>query len=139
MNKEYILKTFNKKKDRNWTQLYWAIDLHDTCLKASYDNSIDPEFFPLAKEVLQRISNREDCCLIMYTCSYPAEIGQYRKFFKDNGINFKYVNCNPEADNTPYGFFESKFYFQFLLDDKSGFDANNDWKNIMEALDELEK
>lgn len=139
MTKKHIINTFNKKIERNWSQLYWAVDVHDTCVKANYQaGNIPKEFFPGAKEALRRITNRSDCTLILYTCSHPHEIEEYLKFFESHGIKFKFVNKNPEAVNTAFGFFEHKFYFNFLLDDKAGFDAHADWATIHTALDEIE-
>lgn len=138
MRKQHILNTFKKKEERKWDTLYWMVDIHDTCIKANYKaNDIPTVFFPGAKEALQRISNRTDCCLIMWTCSYPHEIEQYLKLFKDNGINFKYVNCNPEPKDTAFGYFKEKFYTNFILDDKADF-LPGDWKNINDALDVLD-
>jgi hypothetical protein len=139
MRKKHIINTFAKKEEKKWTKLFWAIDIHDTCVKANYQaGNIPTEFFPGAKEALQRITNREDCTLILYTCSHPHEIEDYLKFFASHGIKFTHVNKNPEAENTSFGFFEHKFYFNFLLDDKAGFDANEDWEVIHEALNEIE-
>lgn len=139
MNKNFILNTFKKMESRGWDTLYFAIDIHDTCIKANYKaKPIPTEFFDKAERVLQRISRRSDSCLILYTCSHPAEIEEYKNFFSSKKIHFKYVNENPEAQNTAYGFFEKKFYFNFMFDDKAGFDPENDWAIIEEALDELD-
>ena len=126
------------KEKRGWDTLYWAIDIHDTIVKANYSaDELPKDFFPLAKETLQRISNRKDCCLVLFTCSYPHETEKYKAFFQEHGIEFKYVNENPEAKNTAFGHFEKKFYFNFLLDDKAGF-LPEDWSEISAAIDELE-
>lgn len=138
--RKHILNTFAKKPLRKWDTLYWAIDIHDTCIKSNYSKSgvLPTEFFPKAKEVLQRLSKRNDCCLILFTCSHPHEIEKYMEFFNEHGIKFNHVNKNPEALNTAYGFFEHKFYFNFLLDDKAGFDPTKDWDSIEKAIDEIE-
>lgn len=136
--KKHIEKIFKLKEARNWDTIYWAVDVHDTCIVANYKaGEIPTEFFPHAKEVLQMISERKDCCLILYTCSYPKEIEKYLEFFKSHNINFKYVNKNPEAENTAFGHFEVKFYFNILLEDKAGFDAEEDWIKIKEVLQTL--
>lgn len=141
MRKKHILETFKKMGPRKWDTLFWAVDIHDTIIKANYSKTgvLPTEFFPKAKEVLQRISKRTDCRLILFTCSHPGEIEKYMKFFTDNGITFSHVNKNPEAENTAYGFFEHKFYFNFLLDDKAGFDPMEDWDIIDSALDEIDE
>jgi hypothetical protein len=101
-------------------------------------DEIPTQFAPHAEETLQRLSKRDDTVLIMYTCSYPAEIEKYQEFFKSRGIIFKYVNENPEAKNTAFGFFEKKLYCNIILDDKSSFDMHKDWSDIFEALDILD-
>ncbi|MOA37506.1 hypothetical protein D3C78_1591030 [compost metagenome] len=72
--------------------------------------------------------------MILYTCSYPHEIEQYLKFFKEQGIHFRFVNQNPEVVNEAYGFYEQKFYFNVLFEDKSGFDPEQDWEKIYTML-----
>lgn len=139
MNKKHILKTFEKIKERNWDTLYWAIDIHDTCLEANYRKEVLPtDFFPGAKEALQRLSKRNDCCLILFTCSHHDDVQKYLTFFETHGIIFKYVNENPEVPNTHLGAFDKKFYTNFYVDDKAGFDPSEHWNEIHAALDHLE-
>jgi hypothetical protein len=141
MNLFNIEKSFSIMEKKGWDKVYWAVDIHETILKPNWDASkeLPHEWYPHAKEVLQEISKRDDIILILYTCSYGHEIEQYLKFFKDNGVIFKYVNNNPDVKNTRYGNFESKFYFNVLLDDKCGFEGDsvdgfNDWFRISEIL-----
>jgi len=49
-------------------------------------------------------------------------------------LNFNAINCNSECPNTSLCDFQDKFYFNFLLDDKAGFDGAKDWREIYEAL-----
>lgn len=135
-----VFKAFDLMRKRGWDAIYWAIDLHDTCIVSNYNaNDLPTDFLPGAKEVLRRISKRPDCRLIMYTCSYPHEIVKYLKFFEEHGIHFSYVNKNPEVPDTAFGFFQDKFYFNILLDDKAGFDGESDWFVIDKALDAIDK
>lgn len=139
MTKEFILKTYDLKRTRNFDTIFIAVDLHDTIFFSNYNaDELPTQFTPHAEEVLQRLSKRDDTVLIMYTCSYPSEIEKYQEFFRSKNIIFKYVNENPEAKNTAFGFFEKKIYFNLLLEDKSDFDMNKDWSNIFDALDILD-
>lgn len=139
MRRAHILNTYAKMIPKKWDTIYWTVDIHDTCIKANYKaGDIPTEFYPGAMEALQRISNRPDSCLIMWTCSYPHEIEQYVELFKSKGINFKYINCNPEAKDTAFGYFKDKFYTNLILDDKADF-IPSDWKNVTEALDILDQ
>ena len=125
------------EKHKSWDFTYWAFDLHSTIVKPNYESgNIPTEFYPLAKQVLQEISKRDDIVMIMYTCSHPHEIEQYKELFESTGINFKYVNENPEVltDHNGYGYYEKKFYFNVLFEDKAGFDAENDWLQVAKTL-----
>ena len=130
-------KAFDLAKERSWEKTYWAFDIHETIIIPNYKyGDIPTEFYPFAKEVMQTISNREDICLIMYTCSHPNEIREYLKLFEENGIKFEYINRNPEVQSEGYGDYEDKLYFNDLFEDKTGFDANIDWINVKNKLAE---
>jgi hypothetical protein len=116
------------QKERGWDRTYWFFDLHGTVLKPTYSSGkICNEFYPLAKEVMQVLSDRDDVIMVMYTCSYPEEIKKYIIFFEENGIKFNYINENPEVDNSKYGFFDKKPYMNVLFEDKAGFNPETDW------------
>ncbi len=121
-----LTRAFEKKKKNNWSHIYFYFDVHETVLYPDYDNTTT-EFYPHAKDVLQYLSTRNDIVLALYTCSYPTEIERYQKFFKENNINFKLINKNPEVENNKWGYFKDKPYFNVLFEDKAGFDAEHDW------------
>ena len=128
-----IKQSYIDKKRKGFDKLYYFVDLHSTCIKPNYSaESIPTEFYPMAKEALALISEREDICLIMYTCSHPNEVQQYLTFFNDNGINFEYVNENPEVKTNigGYGNYDTKPYFNVIMDDKAGFDGETDWEKV---------
>lgn len=128
-----INKEFEKAKSRGWDYIYWAIDIHDTMIKSNYQSgNIPSEFYPHAKETLQMLTKRTDVKLILYTCSHPHEIEQYKTLFAENDINFDFINENPEVktDTAGYGNYDKKFYFNVLLDDKAGFEPLTDWEDI---------
>lgn len=125
-------------REKNWEKLYWAIDIHGTLLKPNFKrNEISREFYPYARETMQLLSKRKDIVKILFTCSYPHEIKQYLEFFSENGIHFDYVNSNPEICDGGYGYYQNKFYFNVLMDDKAGFDGEKDWKPIFDLLQKL--
>eukprot|EP00005_Dracoamoeba_jomungandri_P006837 CAMPEP_0174268514 /NCGR_PEP_ID=MMETSP0439-20130205/37712_1 /TAXON_ID=0 /ORGANISM="Stereomyxa ramosa, Strain Chinc5" /LENGTH=130 /DNA_ID=CAMNT_0015356727 /DNA_START=21 /DNA_END=413 /DNA_ORIENTATION=+ len=116
--------------------MYWAIDLHGVVVLPTYSKEISTRFYPLAKEVLQKLSKRKDAVNIMYTCSDPEKAVAYQKFFAENGIRFDYINCNPEIeDKDVYGDYSIKPYFNIMLEDKAGFDPLADWRIISQELD----
>lgn len=128
---------YKTMKEKGWDKTYWFFDLHSTILKPNYKGGdIPKEFYPHAKQVLQDISKRDDICMIMYTCSHPHEIVEYMEYFKGLGINFQYVNENPEVKNgeTSYGCYDKKPYMNVLFEDKAGFDADNDWYEVLKTM-----
>lgn len=130
-----ITKAFEKAKERNWNKTFWAFDIHDTIIKPNWSQEqIPTEFYPNAKKALQMISQRTDIVCILYTCSHPDQIDQYLDYFKENGIHFEYVNANPEVISKNYGYFKKKPYFNVLFEDKAGFDAHEDWKEVIEVI-----
>lgn len=130
-----IRKAFDIARFKQWDKTYWAIDIHDTMIKPNWSvTSIPTEFYPLAKEVMQEISQRKDIVRILYTCSHPYEITKYLEYFKSHDIFFDYINENPEVINEKYGWYDKKPYFNVLLEDKAGFDPATDWEIIREEL-----
>jgi len=127
-----IENAFEKMDERGWDKIFYFFDLHETVLYPDYDNKTKLKFYPHAKEVLKYLSFRKDISISVYTCSYPQEIQKYIKFFNEHGIEFEYVNKNPEVENTTYGYYEDKPYFNVLFEDKSGFDAEEDWFQVAE-------
>jgi hypothetical protein len=121
---------FKRMEERRWDKIYYFFDLHETVLYPDYDNKHPLKMYPHAKEVLQHLSKRKDISISIYTCSYPIEIDKYIKFFKKNKIEFEYINKNPDVDNTTYGFYDDKPYFNVLFEDKAGFDAEEDWVKV---------
>lgn len=131
-----INKAFAKVESTAWTKTYWAFDLHETIIKPNWLEGVIPtEFYPYAKEAMQLISTRKDIVRIMYTCSHPNEIVQYKEFFAANDIHFDYVNENPEVINEKYGYYDKKPYFNVLFEDKAGFDPAS-WKDVIERLEQ---
>ena len=136
MIEQAIRNNFVIAKEREWNKTYWVVDIHSTIIKPNYTHGLIPdEWYPLAQDALIKMSNRKDICLILYTCSHPNEIEEYLKVFTNLGINFEYVNENPEVKNKGYGCYDKKFYMNVLFEDKAGFDATTDWKYVIDALD----
>ena len=127
---------FNRMREKNWEKIYVVVDIHDTILRACYEDEETYDYFPLAKETLRRMSLREDLCLILWSSCHRDRLMEYAKHFQDDGIWFDYINENPEVDNTLLQNFEEKLYMNVGIDDKFGFDAESDWEVISNVLDE---
>jgi hypothetical protein len=117
--------------------LYWCIDLHDTIITGTYNRFNDGSvIYPYAKETLDYLFNSPDHYTILWTSSYITSIQDVVQRFD---LNFNAINCNPECPSTDLCDFQDKFYFNFLLDDKAGFDGTKDWREIYEALTDVNK
>ena len=128
---------FQAIERKGWNKTYWFFDLHSTVIKPNYEyGNIPKEFYPYAKEVLQMLSDRDDVCLAIYTCSHPHEVDQYKEYFKEHGIRFQFVNKNPEVktEEGGYGYYEDKPYMNVLFEDKAGFDAEVEWEEVRDFL-----
>jgi hypothetical protein len=131
-----IHKAFAIAKTRNWEKIFVAVDIHDTAVVSNYSgNRIPTMFYPNAKEVLQYLSERPDVTLIMYTSSHPHEMLKYKGFFEENGVYFKFINENPDCPSTGYGCYDKKFYFNVLIEDKAGFDAEVGWEEVRKEFE----
>lgn len=125
-------------QEKNWGKTYWAFDIHGTMLKPTFKQGvISKEFYPYAKEVMQLLSKDKSIVRILYTCSYPHEIKEYIEYFAQHDIHFDSINKNPDVADGGYGYYQDKFYFNVLMDDKAGFDGETDWKNIYDLLKAL--
>ena len=132
-----INKAYQDKEKRNWQKIYIFCEIHGTILKPNYEyGNISDDFYPYAKETLQLLSQMPEVVLATYTCSHLHEIEGYMKIFKENHINFQYINTNPEVETQKngYGCYDTKPYFNVLLEDKAGFDPEVDWKNMFDLL-----
>jgi hypothetical protein len=135
-----INKAFDNAKKKNWDKTFWAFDIHETMVRPNWSTEeISTVFYPYAKEALQAISQRADITRILYTCTQPQEIDKYLDFFSKHGIHFHYVNENPEVKTKKYGYFEKKPYFNVLFEDKAGFDAESDWKEVLKIITKTQK
>lgn len=119
--------------ERGWDRIFLMFDLHGTIIKPNRTvGNTDIVYYPYAKETLQLISNRIDLDLNIYTCSHPHEVLEYRKKFQEDGIEFKYVNENPDVPTGGYGNYDMKPYMNVLFEDKAGFRGETDWKAVYE-------
>jgi len=111
---------FNRKKEKNWEKIYVVVDIHDTILRACYENEETYDYYPYAREALQLMTNRDDICMILWSGCYDEQMAMYRSRFAEEGILFDYANKNPEVGKTSFQNFEVKLYFNVGIDDKFG-------------------
>lgn len=118
---------------------YIAIDIHGTIFKPSFDNEETYQYYPMAKQCLRLLSENPNVKLILWSACYTHNFLKYIKKFESDGIKFDYINSNPECTNSSYACFDSKFYFDLGIDDRFGFDARNDWRDLYSVLVQLNK
>ena len=137
-----IKRMFAHSFEKEWFETYWAFDLHGTIIKPNYkkgDTSV--EYYPFAKETLQLLSKRPDVKMILWTSSYPEEIEHYISKFESDEIHFDAINKNPgiSSKNGNFGYYDDKFYFNVLFEDKAGYLPEREWKLVYDYLLECEK
>ena len=125
---------FRRKAEKGWEKIYVVVDIHDTILRACYENEETYAFLPYARHALQLMSSRDDICLILWSGCYPERLAAYRERFAQDGIHFDYLNENPEVGNSSFQNFDQKLYFNVGIDDKFGFEPETDWLCVIEAL-----
>lgn len=132
--KKIIDDAFIQKKSRGWEKFYWAIDLHDTVITGKHNSNYNKStLFPNAKKTLDYLFDHPNHVTILWTSSYDKTITDVLKQFD---LKFNYFNENPECCSSDLCDFQKKMYFNFLLDDKAGFDPQSDWEEIHKSLTE---
>ena len=133
---ELFAKTRKIADAKKWDKVFIMVDVHETILESDYVNDSENfTYYDKSIEALKRLSDNPFYELILWTSCDDDRAFQYLNEFEKFGIEFSYFNSNPEVQNTTYARFESKFYFNIILDDKAGFDALSDWQEIIEYLD----
>lgn len=129
---------YKKQMKNKWYESYVIVDMHGVITRPNHKVRLPKlDFYPFALRTLSILSEREDIRLILYTSSYPDQRQNYIDQLKDIGIEFNYINENPEIRSVEdFGYYEEKPYFDVYLDDKAGFDPEIEWVGIYDFLRE---
>ncbi len=129
-------KEANKRKiARNWDTLYILLDIHATVMVPNWDG-VSKDFYPHCLDALRKINSDKTYKIIMWTCSKKEDREHYKMLLEKEGIDIYAVNENPDTEGVlNWGDYSQKLYCNILLDDKSGFDANTEWEEILNYLD----
>lgn len=134
-----IEQAYIKTNKRGWPNVYWALDLHDTCLIATYAAN-EPASYewinPYVKEALQRLAAHPETHIILWSSVHESEKAPYLKFFEDAGIRVAGFNHNPYETGSDSCGVAEKFYFSILVDDKAGF-HHSEWLHIPDFVDQI--
>lgn len=131
---DYIKRVFKEREEKKYEYIYIAVDIHNSIFQPCFDKEETFQYFDYAKEVLQILSQLKFVKLILWTSTYKEKIDLYISHFEENNIHFSFVNENPMVKNGSFACFDSKFYCDIGIDDKFGFNAENEWKLIFELL-----
>lgn len=132
-----ILRAYQTMRARNWDTVYWAIDLHGVCFPSNYQQGDYTFINETCKEALRAISARPESRIILWSSCHAVEQKAIMEFFGLHGIKVHYFNQNPEVEDTKTGCFAKKFYFSVLLDDKAGFDPEQDWEEVLRLMERV--
>lgn len=136
-----IQQAYIKTHNRGWPNMYWAVDLHDTCLVATYAAN-EPASYewinPYVKDALLRLAAHPETHIILWSSVHESEKAPYLKFFEDAGIRIAGFNSNPYETGSKSCCVAEKFYFSILVDDKAGF-HHGDWMHIPDFVDQVRK
>lgn len=123
---------------KKWDTIYVLLDLHGTVMPNGLHSPVQYRFINhTCKEVLQWFSKRKDIKLILWTSSYTNETAAVLEWLEKNGVIIDYVNCNPDCEDTNIACFDKKPYYNILIDDRAGFDPEDDWQFIQMLLEQL--
>ena len=133
-----ISRQHNKQMMQHWYETYWLIDMHGVIVRPNHKNELPNrlDFYDFAQRSLQLLTARPDIRTILYTCSHDYQIRYYVNLLREYSIEFDYVNDNPEIGEGDFGDYTHKPYFDVYLDDKAGFNAEDEWYDIFRWLRE---
>ena len=130
-----IDKAIEKRKERGYDYLYWCIDIHGVILEPTYKlNNDGANFYEMGIKTLKLISSFPVNKIILWSSSHETPFNKVVEDLKNLGVRVDYVN---ECPSTALCDFSKKFYVDLILDDKAGFDPDNDWEIIYNFLKEM--
>lgn len=138
MNFLNLERTFKQAREKGWDTLYVLCDVHGVIIPSGTHKQNEFRFInPDAIEVLQWFSKRKDFRIILWSSSYADEMAALIDWLAKHDIEIDFVNSNPECKDTDRACFTYKPYYNFLIDDRSGFEPEVDWRKIKEELKRL--
>ena len=129
-----IHRAYDTMHKRKWDKIYWAVDLHGTCLESNYKNSDFNFINEECIDTLRYLSSLPESVIIVWSACYDSDFEKVKALFNKHEINIHYFDENLSIQNTATGNFDQKFYFSVLLDDKAGFDPDTDWTKVRTSV-----
>jgi hypothetical protein len=128
-----IERAYRVSHERQWDRVYWALDLHGTCLASNYQAGTYAWLTDDCGPVLSALSAFPETHLILWSSLHPADKLGVSQFFSDAGVRITDINRNPLEQSTATGCFDEKFYMSVIVDDKAGFDPV-EWPAVLEKV-----
>lgn len=128
-----INRAYRVAQERKYNAIYWALDLHGTCIESNYKQGNYSWLNEHCAEALRYLSEQEETHLIIWSSLHQNEIPNVVSFFVDHGIKVAAVNSNPMEASTTSGCFDQKFYMSIIVDDKAGFDPD-EWPDVVHSV-----
>jgi hypothetical protein len=125
-----IERAYSVSNQRGWPRVYWALDLHGTCLKSNYSTKAYEWLTPDCLPVLKALSELPETNFIIWSSLHQADKEGVAAFFAEAGIKIVGINTNPLEASTETGCFDEKFYMSLIIDDKAGFDSES-WPDVL--------
>lgn len=130
-----IDRAYRVAKERGWDRIYWALDLHGTCIESNYIGGEYDWITPECGQVLRQLDEFPETFLIAWSSLYPSDKRGIDQFFAINGVELYAINKNPLEQNTKTGCFDEKFYMSIIVDDKAGF-CPSEWPSVLQTVRE---
>lgn len=128
-----IERAYRVAKERGWDRVYWALDLHGTCIESNYKSNEYGWINESCRDVLRELAAYPETNLILWSSLHQADKIGVSQFFESEGIRVVGINHNPFEANTATGNFDEKFYMSIIVDDKAGFDPV-DWELVGDSV-----
>lgn len=128
-----IERAYRITAERGWDRVYWALDLHGTCISSNYQKGVYSWLTPECGPILKEISQLPETNLIVWSSLHDSDKIGIATFFKEAGVKIIGINENPLEKSTDTGCFDQKFYMSIIVDDKAGFDPD-EWPQVMQAV-----
>lgn len=130
-----IERAYRVSSERGWPRVYWALDLHGTCLESNYSTQAYEWLTPDCLPILKALSDLPETNFIIWSSLHQDDKVGVSAFFTEAGIDIKGINVNPLEASTATGNFAEKFYMSLIVDDKAGFDPS-EWPAVLEKVRE---
>lgn len=144
---DLIKKRFEIASKRRWDKVIVAVDLHDTVMNSEkYNAAIKNSqtvrhaskwaVYQQAILPLQMLTKRTDVKLVWYTGTDEKTLEIITSMlFAEYSIKFEGIAGGDEFELVHEGqSFENKPCFDILLEDKAGFDPEEDWKEVLKGI-----